>query len=189
VVAAPESAPCTALVTPGRLGTCGFVDMAGGRVAWVVERRPAAGGDAFAARLFTHVASAGGWVERLAAEDADGTRWDDVRILAADVTGDGRPEVLAGFRLDGEGEALSYDIVVYPSGDVPRVAAHPGAAGMGAVLVAGGAIEEYAASYPNDEPVCCPPAFVHRTIRHVDGFFRVVATDTVVPGSVPPSQI
>lgn len=189
VVAAVEGTACAAIITPGRLGTCGIADMAGGRVIWVVESVPAGGGQGRTASIFTYVPSAGGWVERLVASDPQGEEWSDVRVLSADLTGDGSPEILAGFHFQGPAAALGYDVVVYPSGDVPRVAAHPGEAPRGSVTVAAGTIQEYAAQYPNDEPVCCPPFFRLRTIRFVDGFFRVVLEDQVPPTSVPPSSL
>jgi hypothetical protein len=163
--------------------------MAGGRAIWVVEREPAAGGQAHTASVFTYVASAAGWVERLAATDPQGEEWSDVRLLSADVTGDGSPEILAGFHFQGPAAVLGYEVVVYPAGDVPRVAAHPGEAPMGSVTLGAGTIQEYAAQYPNDEPVCCPPFFRLRTIRFVDGFFRVVLEEQVPPASVPPSNL
>ena len=55
--------------------------------------------------------------------------------------------------------------------------------------MAAGQIQEYAAQYPNDEPACCPPSYLRRTIAFEDGFFRVIATETVLPNAVPASQV
>jgi hypothetical protein len=57
------------------------------------------------------------------------------------------------------------------------------------VIVSAGTIQEYAAQYPNDEPVCCRPTYLRRTIAFEDSFFRVVGSETVVVTAVPPSQL
>jgi len=57
------------------------------------------------------------------------------------------------------------------------------------VIVSAGTIQEYAAEYPNDEPVCCPPSYLRGTIAFVDAFFRVVDSETVVVTAAPPSQL
>lgn len=189
VLAAAESAPCQALFTPGRIGLCGFADMAGGRVAWVVEHAPAVQGTAYTARIFTFVAAAGGWVERLVADDPTGEAFSDVKVAQADLTGDGPSELVVGFHRLGSGAILAYDLVTYAAGDVPRVAAHPDEPILGSVTVAPGAVEEYGARYPNNEPTCCPPFFLHRSIRFVDGFFRVAAEEPVGTQEVPPSGV
>lgn len=189
VVPAAETAPCQALFTPGRLGTCGYVDMAGGRVAWVVEHVPGTFGDAFTVRILTFVPASGGWVERLAATDPQGEAWTGANVVAADLTGDGLAEVMAGFRFRNAARTLGYDVVLYPAGDVPRVAAHRGGLDQGSVALGAGSLEEYAGLYPGGEPPCCPPSYRHDTIRYTEGLFRVVAETEVPTGQVPPSQL
>ena len=56
VVAAGSAVACQSLVTPGTLGECGEVPVAGARVIWVVERAPTAGGaTATTARVLSYV--------------------------------------------------------------------------------------------------------------------------------------
>ena len=190
VTPAPSNAPCTALITAGTLGDCGEVAVAGQRVVWVVERATTpTGTPAFAVRISTFVPEEGGWVRWLEAADPAGERWSDVNVLAADLTGDGVAELLVGFRSIGEAQTLEYDIVGYSESAVPEVLAHPDAATKGSVIVSAGTIQEYGAQYPNDEPLCCPPSYLRRTIAFEDSFFRVVGSETVVVTAVPPSQL
>jgi hypothetical protein len=190
VTPAASNAACGALIQPGTLGECGEVVVGGDRVVWVVEQQTTpTGAQAFTARIFTFVPDAGGWVEWLQATDPAGERWSDVNVLASDLTGDGVSELLAGFRSTGEAERLEYDIVGYSESNVPEVVAHPDPAAKGSVVVAGGTIQEYSAQYPNDEPLCCPPTYLLRTISFEDGFFRVVGSDTVLSTALPPSQL
>jgi hypothetical protein len=190
VVAAPSNAACVALITAGTLGDCDEVAVAGQRVVWVVEQATTAtGAAAFSVGIYTYVPDEGGWVRWLEASDPAGERWADVNVLAADLTSDGVPELLVGFRSLGEADALDYDIVGYDESAVPEVLAHPERARKGSVIVSAGTVQEYSAQYPNDEPLCCPPTFLRRTIAFQDGFFRVVGSETVVTTAVPPSQL
>jgi hypothetical protein len=112
-----------------------------------------------------------------------------VNVLASDLTGDGVPELLVGFRSLGEADLLEFDIVGYDEDAVPQVLAHPDPASKGSVIVSAGTVQEYSAQYPNGEPLCCPPTFLRRTIAFQDGFFRVVGSETVVTTAVPASQL
>jgi hypothetical protein len=190
IVAVAATASCESLVSPGLLGECGEVPVAGTRVVWVVQRETTEdGSSAFTTRVFTFVPDAGAWVEWLQASDPAAERWSDVNVLPTDLTGDGVPELLVGFREVDERLTLEYDIVGYDQNGLPQVLAHPNDAARGSVVVAGGDILEYAAQYPNDEAACCPPSYLRRTIAFEDGFFRVIATETVLPNAVPASQL
>ena len=190
VIPAPTSAPCQSLVSAGSIGECGEVSVAEGRVIWVVERSTTTtGATALRARVFTFVPDAGGWVEWLATSDPAGERWSDVNVLAADLTGDGVSELLVGFRGIEETQTLEYDIVGYGQDGLPAVLAHPESPARGVVVVSGDQVQEFGAQYPNGEPACCPPSYLRRTIAYEDGFFRVLASDTVTPNVVPPSQL
>lgn len=190
VVNVTATASCQSLVTPGLVGECGEVAVADTRVVWVVQSSTTAdGSNAFAVRMFTFVPDAGGWVEWLQASDPAAELWSDVNVLPADLTGDGVPELVVGFRALDERLTLEYEVVGYGENNLPQVLAHPEAAPRGAVVIAGGEIQEYAAQYPNDEPDCCPPSFLRRVIAFEDGFFRVTGSETVLPGVVPASQL
>jgi hypothetical protein len=190
VVAAASNVPCASLIEPGLLGECGEVTVAGQRVVWVMQQATTATGTpAFSVRIFSFVPTAGGWVEWLQASDPTGERWSDVNVVETDLTGDGVAELLVGFRDVAETQTLEYDIVGYGQDNVPEVLAHPDPAAKGSVVVSGGAILEYSALYPANEPVCCPSSYRLQTIGFEDAFFRVEETDTVLPTAVPLSQL
>jgi hypothetical protein len=190
VVAGAAGAPCQTLVSAGSIGECGEVAVAGGRVIWVVERAATTtGATSVSVRVFAFVPSAGGWVEWLQASDPTGERWIDVNVLATDLTADAVPELLVGFRGVGDIQPLEYDIVGYDPSGLPVVLAHPDPSARGAVVVAAGQLQDYGAEYPNGEPACCPPSYLHRTIVYDAGFFRVIASETVAPSVVPASQL
>lgn len=190
VVAALAGAPCDALVSAGTLGECGEVPVGGGRVLWVVERGTTpAGATAVTARVFTFVPDAGGWVEWLVAADPTGERWSEVTVVPSDLTADGVPELVVGFRGTDERETLEYDIVGYGQSGLPTVFAHPPATPRGSVVVSAGQVRSYAGQFPNDEPPCCPSSFLAQTIAFEAGFFRIVGSETVPPNAVPASQL
>lgn len=190
VVAVGATAACSTLLEPGTIGECGEVSVGGQRVIWVVQQGATpTGAPAFAARVFTFVPDEAGWVEWLQAADPTGELWAGVNVLESDLTGDGVPELLVGFRAIGEEATLEYDIVGYSQGNLPEVLAHPDPATKGVVVVSAGTIQEYGAQYPGGEPICCPPSYLRRTIVFSDGFFRVAGSETVVATAVPVSQI
>ena len=190
VVAAAVNAPCRALITPGRLGDCGDVTLASGRVVWVVEHATTStGATAFDARVFTFVPSESGWVEWLQAADPTGERWTDVNVLSTDLTADGVPELVFGFRGTDDRSTLSVDVVGYGQDGLPAILAHPNDAPRGSVVASGGNLVEYVGQYPNGEPACCPSSYLANTIAFDDGFLRVVSSQTVAPNLVPTSQL
>jgi hypothetical protein len=190
VVSVAASVPCTTLITTGLLGECGEVPVAGNRVVWVVESSPTAtAARSRTVRVFTYVPDETGWVEWLGASDPGGERWIDVNVLEQDLTGDGVPELLFGYRGPGDEATLDVDIVSYTDVGLPRVVAHPETAARGSATLGGGTLELYAAQYPGDEPACCPPVYVRSTIVFDQGSFRITATEDVPPTTVPASQL
>lgn len=190
VVAVAPNAQCVALITAGVLGECGDVPVAGNRVVWVVESSPTtAATRAFSVRVFTFVPDESGWVEWLRAEDAAGERWTDVSVVGRDLTSDGVPELVVAFHGQGETQPLSVDVVSYSEVGVPQVVAHVPDADHGSLVFATGGFDMYAGRYPSNEPACCPPVFARQTVAFVEGFFRITATEDVVPNAVPPSQV
>lgn len=190
VVAVAPNAACASLITPGVLGECGEVPVAGNRVVWVVESSPTTTpARAFTVRVFTFVTDESGWVEWLRAEDPTAERWSDVNVLARDLTADGVPELVVGFHGQGDAQALSVDVVSYSDVGVPEVVAHPDAADRGSLVFSGVGFNLYAARYPGDEPACCPPVYSRQTVAFVDGFFRVTASQDATPNAVPASQV
>jgi len=190
VVAVAPNAQCVALITAGALGECGEVPVAGNRVVWVVESSPTTTATrAFTIRVFTFVTDESGWVEWLRAEDAGGERWTEVNVVGRDLTGDGVAELVVAFHEQGETRTLSVDVVSYSEVGIPQVVAHAPADDHGSLVFATGGFDLYAARYPGNEPVCCPPVFSRQSVAFVDGFFRIAATEDVVPNAVPASQV
>jgi len=190
VVPAAANAQCQQLVTPGALGECGEVRVGANRVVWVVERTSTpSGATAILARMLSFVPETNGWVEWLQAADPTGDQWSDVNVIPSDLTGDGVPELLVGFRRTNEATSLDLDIVGFGQDNLPVVLAHPDLAPRGSVVVTGGTVQEYVAQYPGGEPACCPASFLRQTIAFEDGFFRIIGGETVSPNVVPASQL
>ena len=189
LVAGAANAPCQALVTPGALGECGEVTVSGNRVVWVVERTTTNGITATLARMLSFVSDENGWVEWLQASDPSGEQWSDVNVVASDLTGDGVPELLVGFRGTDQAVSLDLDIVGFGQDNLPVILAHPDTAPHGSVVITGAEMQEYVAQYPGGEPACCPPTYQQQTIAFLDGFFRITATQDVSPNAVPSSQL
>jgi hypothetical protein len=188
VVVAAANAPCQALVTPGATGECGEVTVSGNSVVYVVERTTSNGITVTLARVLSFVPDENGWVEWLQASDPTGDQWSDVNVVPSDLTGDGVPELLVGFRGTTDAATLDLDIVGFGQDNLPVVLAHPETAPHGSVVVTGPDLQEYVAQYPGGEPDCCPPTYQRQTISFVDGFFRITATQDVTPNAVPTSQ-
>lgn len=190
-VLGPSTMGCESLVTPGLTGECGDVNVSGGRVVWVVERAAVTNGvSGFRVRILAYSPVDAGWSERLAADDLRGRRWSSIGVLPADLTNDGVPELIVGFRGLSDREPLDLDVVGYGQDGGPEVIAHPDRADRGVVLVnAAAQLLEYAARYSVGEAPCCPGAYERRTIAFEGGVLRQVATEDVAPSAVPPSQL
>ena len=181
IVAAPESAACNLLVTPGWSGECGQISVAGDRAVWVVESRAVgAGATARSVRVLTYSSEAAGWVTRLSATDADGSRWSNIGVAAADLTGDGGDELVVGFRDAGTDATLSYDVVAVSAGGVAEVLAHGGPLPDGAVTLQNG-LTDYA--------LVSSTTYARRAFVFSDGLFLATDVEEVPATTVPASQI
>jgi hypothetical protein len=156
----------------------------------VIERTATStGATAVTVRVLTFVPGESGWVEWLAAADPTGERWSDVNVLAADLTADGVPELVFGFRGTDDRSTLQVDVVGYTQEGLPTILAHPDDAPHGAIVASGGQLVEYVGQYPNAEPACCPASYLAQTVAFEDGFFRVIETVSIAPNAVPTSQL
>lgn len=185
----PESG-CESLIRSGYTGDCGVEDMSGGQTAWVIETKPMPGlaTAAQSLRVLTFSNELGAWVEQLRARDPQARKWASIRVVSRDLNGDRKPELVVGYHYLGSGSDLGIDIVENDDG-VPVVAAHPDDAIQGSVVFRGRSLDQYMAQYPNHEPNCCPPYFLRRNIRFVEGSWLVVDTQRVDPVEIPPSQV
>ena len=107
-----------------------------------------------------------------------------IKVKAADLTGDGKSELVFGFHRAGSGSILTYDIIGDSAAKGPVVLAARDLP-HGRATVELGKITDYHAAYPNNEPNCCPAYIQVSTITYVTGSFRAVATTRVAPATGP----
>jgi hypothetical protein len=164
--------------------------MTGSRTVWVVETKPLPGlaAPATSVRVLTPSTELDGWVEQLRASDPEGMRIAAIRVVPRDLRGDGKPELVVGYRYQGSGGDLGTDVVVNDDG-VPWVAAHPDDAVHGSVVFRGRDLIQYMADPAPADSNCCPSRFKRRVIRYSDGGFRVVQVAVVPPAEVPASAL
>jgi len=179
-----EQACRTFLETPG--GTCEIVMMAGGNALWTVEAAEGTGTGEQTWRVRIRVRSRtmpdGGWDVALALPD--NSIFANVAVRAADVTGDGRPELLVGYRAGGTGQFESYDVVTYEQGKPLEVAAHRQGLHKGSVELNGIRIVDYSAD--EESPECCPRQARRTAIVFENGAFIVGETGDVPIEQQPP---
>jgi len=183
---------CVRLLATGD-GDCAAVHMAGGDVVFTVERALAPGVRAdptteqpWHIAISTKAAKIkNGWETALGTPTAEGVpdqspSYLNVTVKVADVTGDGKPEILVGYRHAGTGDILEYDVVTYPKGGSVHVAAHRDLY-KGTAVVRGHTIVDYTASYGPNDPNCCPKAIVRATVAWQRGAFRVIRRQSLSP--------
>lgn len=177
VVGGPRM-PCRRLLRTAD-GSCGRARMAGGRVAWTVERSL----HGPVVRLYGFSRERGTWVPRLRAGGPD-QALRRAQVRTADLTGDARPELVAGFRLRGL-EGLSYEVLTFPRGRRLGVALHAWVA-HGRVRVQPGRINEYY-ELPRSDPCCA--RYLRVVVRWDGSAFRPVSAGGPLPASsLPPSD-
>jgi hypothetical protein len=180
----PELACRTFLETPG--GTCEIVMMAGGNALWTVEPRDGIGTGEQTWRARIRVRSKtmpdGGWDAAL--QLPENAIYANVAVRAHDVTGDGRPELLVGYRSGGTGQFESYDVVTYESGKQLEVPAHREGLHKGSVALDGTTIVDYSAE--EESPECCPTRARRTAIAFANGVFRVTEVSEVPIDQQPP---
>jgi hypothetical protein len=184
------STACASLFHPGWKGACGVEQMAGSWTAWVSESRaqPDLATAAHQLRILTYDEGRSGWVEQLHATDIGKPPWVGLTVVPRDLTGDGKPELVVGYRYSGSGGDLGIDIVANDDG-VPVVEAHPDDAVHGSAVFQGRNLIQYLAHFALGEANCCPSTFTRRTIAYLDRDFRVVDVREVAPSEVPPSEL
>lgn len=114
------------------------------------------------------------WTTVLEKLDLSGSQFKSVNVRLADVSGDGAVDAVFGFRSAASG-LLAVDVVEGPG----TVTAHRDASN-GSARVSTGQVDIWYAS---------GASFVHEVIRSVDGSYRVVSSEQISSGEVPPSQL
>ncbi len=100
-----------------------------------------------------------------------------VAVKAVDVTDDGRPELLVGYRSGGTGQFQAYDVVTYEPGKQLGVDAHREGLHKGSVALEGTTIVDYSAD--EDSPECCPTTARRTATAFSGGEFRVTEVSDV----------
>lgn len=114
------------------------------------------------------------WSTVLEKIDPGGSQFKSVNVRLADLSGDGSVDAVFGFRSAGSG-TLAVDVVEGPG----TVTAHREASN-GSARVSTGQLDIWYASGATS---------IHEVIRNVDGSYRVVSSEQVSSGDVPPSQL
>ena len=180
----PELACRTFVETPE--GQCEIVMMAGGNALWTVDAGADSGTGERDWRVRIRVRSKtmpdGGW--DVALQLPENATFASVAVRAADVTGDGRPELLVGYRSGGTGQFESYDVLTYEPGGQLEVAAHREGLHKGSVALEGTSIVDNSAD--EESPECCPTRARRTVIAFGDGAFRVTEVGDVPIDQQPP---
>jgi hypothetical protein len=184
----PEQACRTFVETPG--GQCEIVMMAGGNALWTVDALPGSGTGEQVWHVRIRVRSKsmpdGGWDIALGLSERPDQLFANVSVKAADVTGDGRPELLVGYRSGGTGQFEAYDVITYEQGKQLGVAAHRRGLHKGSVALEGTTIVDYSAD--EESPECCPTTVRRTAIAFTGGEFRVTEV-TDVPIEQQPADL
>ena len=174
-----EQACRTFLETPA--GQCEIVMMAGGNALWTVDALPGTGAGEQVWHVRIRVRSKsmpdGGWDVALGLPQSPDPLFASVAVKAADVTGDGRPELLVGYRSGGTGQFEAYDVVTYDQGKQLEVAAHRQGLHKGSVALEGTTIVDYSAD--EGSPECCPTKARRTAIGFSGGELRVTEVSEV----------
>ncbi len=153
--------------------------MAGGSRVWLVEKKPQPPATLWRASVVTWSQGKGAWLvdllfsneQGLTPGKQPGVDLVSVNVKAADLTGDGKDELVFGFRSSGTGGYLAYDIVTDAVGGAPKVAASRNGLTKGQASVAGGTVTEYAA--PASGSPSLPTTFEKSIIQYSGGAFRI----------------
>lgn len=96
----------------------------------------------------------------------------NVTAKVADITGDGKPELIIGYRSEGTGQFLAVDIVGTKSDGTAVVLAHENL-DHGVVRLERGRIVQYTPVYEKNDANCCPTFIERDTIRWRGGAFHL----------------
>ena len=137
----------------------------GGSVAFVVEHR----GTSPVQRRVYLMTGTDAWHVRLAALDDDGSRYTAISVKQARISGDAFPEVVVGFRINGTGKFLTYDIVEMNADGALTVAASRNL-DHGSANISGSELVDYT-PYPNANT---PDYFIRSVLAFRAGAFHII---------------
>lgn len=173
----PSGASCHGLADPNASDVrCELFRARGGDLIWLTQStREGVLGSGRGRSVYVFArAGSGQWKAVLEKQDPGGTQFKSVNVRVADVSGDGHPDAVFGFN-SGSSSLLAVDVVEGPG----TVTAHRDAPN-GSARVSPGQLDIWSGS---------GASVVHEVIRVVDGVYRVVSSEPVSGGQVPPSQL
>ena len=138
-----------------------------GSVAYVVEKKSS--GDGMRVFLMTTNGSEAFWHIKLQAYDDAGTKYTAIGVKPAHISGDALGEVLVGFRINGTGKFLTYDIVQLGTGGALTLAASRNL-DHGSANISGSQLVDYE-PYPN---ASTPDYFIRSVIAFRAGAFHII---------------
>lgn len=188
---------CQRLLDAGK-GDCAVVHTATGDLVVTVEPGPKIG-EVLASRPWTvqvyrpTSAVPDGWEVALTthAERASaGPLYAQVTAKAADVTGDGHDELVLGYRSEGTGQILDFDVVDADATGAPQLLAHD-TVYKGNVRARNGHLVAYEPVYKKTDANCCPTWIQRSNLEFRDGAFHVEPIWKVPTkqAEIPPSDI
>jgi len=206
-VLAPPDSPVTRTIGPDQgcqvlldhgTGDCAFAQTAHGGLAFTVEPGPYPD-DVLISRPWvvrvyreSKTVKDGETValETQAQGNDPGPLYANVAVKVADVTGDGKPELVIGYRSEGTGQILDLDIVSTKADGTPVVLAHD-TVYKGTVRIDTDGITAWTPFYKRTDGNCCPTAIDRETIRWRDGAFHVhrVSRTPTKQAKIPPGDL
>jgi hypothetical protein len=170
---------CQVLLDTGN-GDCSFVQTAHGQIGFTVEPYPYPDkvlvSRPWVVRVYRVPKGDTGTVDLALSTRPDGTDpgplYANVTAKVADVTGDGKDELLIGYRSEGTGQILDVDIVGTKPDGAPTVLAHE-TLYKGSVDLSGSSLVQYVPVYAKGEANCCPRWIERDVVRFHDGVFRI----------------
>jgi hypothetical protein len=119
-----------------------------------------------------------------------GPLFADVQAKVADVTGDGKDELLVGYRSSGTGQFLDYDLVGTTDDGTPTVEVHE-RLDHGSVVVRSHHLVTYSPVYGHNDANCCPHWIRRDTVGFSRGAFVLHLGPKVLTkkAKIPPSQL
>jgi hypothetical protein len=188
---------CQVLLDSGE-GDCTVVRTAHGDIIVTVEPGPAIDDVLVSRPWIVRVyrpssAIPDGWEVALSTQpegNDPGPLYAQVTVKVADVTSDGRDDVVVGYRSEGTGQILDFDVVGTDPDGAPRVLAHDQVY-KGNVRTRGGRLVTYAPVYRRNDANCCPTWIERDNITFRGGEFHVRKVWKVPTkrADVPPSDI
>jgi hypothetical protein len=185
---------CQVLLDTGD-GDCAVVKAKGRTLVFTIEpltpQDPALIERPWAVRVYAQSTDVGNGVDLVLENPEQQQRTlANVEAKVEDVTGDGKDEIVFGYRSAGTGGFLEFDVVL-PDDELGAVVAAHERLAKGTVVVKPGKIVTYDAIYDANDATCCPTFIERSVIKYKKGKFRVAAVRDIPSkkANVPPGDL